>query len=121
MKFFSFKEPKKIPQLLEIQPILGLILFDMLNYCQNHSLPFTITSVVRTLEENMKVGAKSLTHVEGRAFDLSIKGWDIFKIDEFCKHFNDKYVEYAKPVVLFHEGTAPHIHVQIFRNVKMES
>jgi len=121
MKFFSFKDAKKISQLLEIQPILGFILFDMLNYCQNQNLPFVVTSMVRTLEENLKLKAKSLTHVEGRAFDLSIKGWDIFKIDEFCQHFNEKYIEYAKPVVLFHEGSAPHIHVQIFRNVKMES
>lgn len=121
MKFFSFKDESEAIELTGIHPVLGVILFDMVNYCTIKNLPFKVTCVIRTLEENIKMKAVSLTHVEGRAFDISIQGWDLFKIDEFCIHFNRKYMQYAKPVALFHEGTAPHIHVQVFRNVSMVS
>lgn len=115
MQYFNFKDPQEVFEITQIHPKLGHILFDMVDYCYFKKVPFVITCMNRTPEENDHVGAKSQTHVEGRAFDLSIKGWDLFFIDEFCAHFNEKYKSAATPVALFHEGTAPHIHVQVFR------
>lgn len=120
MIYFTFKEPERLKEIQLINPLLGIVLFDMAYYCYIRKLPMTITSMIRTFEENKAMNAKSSTHVEGRAFDLSIKGWDLFKIDEFCQHFNSKYIEFAKPLVICHEGTAAHIHVQVFRDAKIE-
>lgn len=118
-QYFQCKDEKELKDLMFIKPILGFVLFDMIGYCDAKKLPVTITSVIRTVEENNAVGAKSLTHVEGRAFDLSINGWETSHIEDFCVHFNLKYKKFAQPVALFHKGTAPHIHVQIFRDVRM--
>lgn len=114
-QYFKCKSPKEIEELMYIQPILGFVFFDMVAYCDSKGLPVVVTCVNRTLEENKAVGAVSLTHVEGRAIDLSIKGWTIEQITEFCQYFNKKYIKFANPVALYHTGTAPHIHVQIFR------
>lgn len=103
-----------------MHPIMSLILIDMYWYCMSYNQNLLVTSTVRTAEENKKVGASHLTHVQGRAFDLSVRGWGKKFRKQFCDYFNAKYSKHAaissstgKPrLCVDHVGTAAHIHVQ---------
>ena len=59
----------------------------VLGYCQlwafQRGLPFNPTSVMSTEKKDKALGRISDTHKEGRAFDLSIRGWTTDDIDDF--------------------------------------
>ena len=123
-----FKTKKVHKRSLYMHPIMSLILIDMYWYCLSKNMPFTVTSTVRTVEENNRVGASHLTHVQGRAFDLSVRGWGKKFRKEFCNKYNVKYEKQAaissstlKPTLCVdHVGTAPHIHVQASRDYALD-
>lgn len=118
-----FKTKKIHQRSLFMHPLVSLILVDMYWYAAVHNIPFVVTSTVRTVEENERVGASHNTHVEGRAFDLSVKGWGKKFRRQFCEEFNRRYKKEAaissrtlKPTLCVdHVGTAAHIHVQVNR------
>ena len=117
----KFKHKKDYKLFFSIHPILIMILGDMASYCLERNLPFVITSTRSTLKEDNKIKRRSSTHRTGRAADISVNGWDAFQIQDFAIYFNEKYEEYAAlssktnepQLVVFHVGTAPHIHVQV--------
>lgn len=128
-RLYIFRPVKKLPKLKEkrfakhllyAHPLLISIMFDMAWYCERNEIPFNITSVIRSPEQNKAVGAVSMSHVFGRAFDLSTKDWNAFEIDTFLQFFNKKYRDHAaismdgKPrLVVYHQGTSWHLHIQI--------
>lgn len=115
-----FKTKKVHKRSLYMHPIMSLILIDMYWYCMAQNRPFTVTDTVSTIEEDERINRRHATHREGRAFDLSVKGWGKKFRKEFCDHFNHKYRSHAaissrslQPVLCVdHVGTGPHIHVQ---------
>lgn len=119
-----FKTKKIHQRSLFMHPLVSMILIDMYWYTINHNRPFVVTSTVRTVEENERVGASHLTHVQGRAFDLSVKGWSKKFRKQFCDEFNKRYRKEAaissstlRPTLCVdHVGTAAHIHVQVNRD-----
>lgn len=123
-----FKTKKAHKRSLYMHPIMSLILIDMYWYCISQNRPFTITDTVSTIEEDEKIGRSHATHREGRAFDLSVKGWGKKFRKDFCDHFNHKYKAQAaisssslQPVLCVdHVGTGPHIHVQTNRKYALE-
>lgn len=66
-----------------------LILIDyLITHCEVHSLPLTITSIIRPM---IKGVSKSRTHQEGRAFDISVRGWKLDDIVMIIDSVNEKH------------------------------
>lgn len=116
-----FKNSRDFRHLLYVHPMLVMVMFDMVNYCNERNMPFKVTSLIRTPQHNISIGSTSSTHPEGRAFDMSVRGWQAYDIGDFVDHFNRKYKDIAaissstrKPtLVVYHVGTAEHLHIQI--------
>ena len=122
---FEFKNPYELQELRMLNPKL-LLVFSALNFwCENKKIPLVVTSAIRTEAENKTVGAKSRTHVEGRAIDISVKGWESEDIERAMEFLKDEYYHWGavsadsgkRNLVIFHNGTAPHLHIQIARNL----
>ena len=94
----------------------------MIEWCNKNNLPFVVT---RGLSENIEGVSKSDTHPEGRAIDVSVKGWSKEKIENFisywnasgfCKSYGAISASTSTPVlVVYHDGTAMHFHIQVKR------
>ena len=57
-------------------------------YCKENYLPLMFTSIIRP---KIKGVSKSRTHEQGRAFDISVRGWTIDKINDFVSKINNKF------------------------------
>lgn len=107
---------------------LAMVLSAMSGWCKQNKVPFVITSMIRSRAENVAAGAKSMTHVEGRAADISIRGWsetdiDLFKAFWTNHDFNKNYGAIssssmkAKLIYVHGEHENRHIHVQVRRGL----
>lgn len=84
----TFKEDVD-PRDIRLMTSLCVILFtELINFCKHRKLPLEITSLVN---DRGNVKAKSSTHEDGRAFDVSLKGWSAFDIDDCVSYFNTYY------------------------------
>lgn len=120
----GFKTPEVALTFCHMQPTLILIYAKMLQWCDKEGLPLVITSAVRDFEQ----GQVSQTHPEGRAFDISVKGWEAFNIDKFVKYWNESEInkkygalktDGTACLVVYHAvaGGGFHFHIQIRPNV----
>lgn len=118
-----FKSLKAYERSFHLHPKLIEIMQDMQVWCDEHEMPFVVTETVSTQEEDDRLKRVSKTHLEGRAFDISAKGWGDQVVDIFCDFFDEKYKDVAALkqdglplLVVFHDaGTGEHFHVQIRR------
>lgn len=123
MEYFKFKSALKVNDLRMIHPKLLIMFAFVLDWATQRSLPIVVTSMIRTPEENRQLGSKSFTHPEGRAFDISIRGWSTDEIDDLIHEVNDKFSDIgalttsgeSRPVVFHDNGNGPHFHFQIRR------
>ena len=115
----EIKPEVDIFDLLRVDPvILGMIAFTY-EYCTQYNLPCVITSLMEDAPNR-----KFKTHSDGRAADLSSRGWGDFHIarfqHEFKKVFKGKGAFNSKgedrPIV-YHkvEGGVSHFHMQVRR------
>lgn len=120
----GFKTPEVAMTFLDLQPTLILVIGKMIQWCDKRSLPFVITSAVRDFEK----GQVSQTHPEGRAVDMSVKGWtanDIYDFEkeweanEIARKYGAVKADGTVNLVYYHvvAGGAPHFHIQIRPNV----
>ena len=120
----GFKTPEVAMTFLDLQPTLILVIGKMIQWCDKRSLPFVITSAVRDFEK----GQVSQTHPEGRAVDISVKGWtanDIYDFEkeweanEIARKYGAVKADGTVNLVYYHTvaGGAAHIHCQIRPNV----
>jgi len=119
---FNFKHDKDMIGLALIHPVLLFVFADLNLYCMERSLPLVIT---RIIDEKIDGVSVSDTHEEGRALDISIRGWATDEVDEVVYRFNKKYSEAygaysysdgkARLIVDPRHGTFPHLHLQIRR------
>ena len=109
-------------ELVLIHPVLLYIFADINLYASENNYP-TI-EITRVVDEKIEGVSVSTTHEEGRAIDISVKGFTRQQIDHLVELFNNKYAEdygaisYSdgKPrLMVFHKGTGWHIHIQIRR------
>lgn len=116
-----FKNEQIRQRSLQLHPIAFMILCDMLYWTKSRNLPFVISDTVTTETEDAELSRVSSTHREGRAFDISLKGWEPLDVDLFVTDFDIKYAKYAAmsksghPVLIVRHnaGTGDHLHVQI--------
>lgn len=122
MKTLTFASDVEAKDLEMIQPALWILLTRTLLYCAEFSIPCKITSLISDRE---KVASQSTTHQEGRAFDLSVKGWSEFHIHRFLFIINSDYRDIAAisasdknpRAAVYHSynNQGDHIHLQVKR------
>jgi hypothetical protein len=104
-----------------------LVLADVILWARAKRLPVVISDAVTTLSEDQALKRTSSTHREGRAFDISTRGWDKESIDECVRVFGFKYRSIAAlgqdgspRLVYFHNaGTGDHLHFQVAKRFSM--
>lgn len=91
-------------------------------WCEAESLPLTITSIIRPKIPGISV---SNTHAEGRAFDISIRGWTQDEIDRIVIDVNNHFKSVGaisikdgvSRVAVYEDGVAAgkgaHLHFQV--------
>lgn len=77
-----------INEIMSLSPWLLIILADVIMWALARNLVVTVTSLLRPENDGI---SESRTHQEGRAFDLSVKGWSEAQIRELCDYINLKY------------------------------
>lgn len=125
--FMQFKYPRDYTLSLCMHPLAVMILGYASFTAQQMDLPFVVTSTVSDIREDERLGRTSASHREGRAFDISIYGWTTDDIDNFKFEMERKFGDLGawthrgeQRLVVVHNGTAPHIHVQISREFRDE-
>lgn len=117
-----FKQSKDSKGILQVHPMTALVLIDMLLFINTNGQKAEVTSFIRDPHHNRLVGAKSETHVDGRAFDLHCKTWPAEFLKEFVTYFSHKYKGHGaissstgeeKLIVVHGEGENLHCHVQL--------
>ena len=123
-----FKYPKDYHLTLCMHPLMVSILGYAAFVAQEMDLPFVVTDTVSDLHKDKKLGRTSASHREGRAADISLRGWTTDDIDNFKLKLEQKFGKYGaissrdnqRRLVVVHTGTAPHIHLQIDRKYQNE-
>ena len=123
---FSFSDDTSIYELMFIHPQLMVMVAFVNNYCYENSLELKITSLIRTPEENQRLGSVSRTHIEGRAADLSLKGFTLEQVKDLEHEINKRFADIGaisssdglpKPIVVHNNGHGYHAHLQIRPNI----
>lgn len=90
-------------------------------WAEKRKLPFVIT---RAIDEMIPGVSVSRTHEEGRAVDISVKGWTADSIDDFIHDSNKEFADKIGAIsatdgkarfCVFHVGTGAHHHLQVRR------
>jgi hypothetical protein len=118
-----FKNPKDATHLMHLHPMVVLIMVDMILFVSSNGYTPMITSVIRTPDQNKRVGSTSDVHTTGRGVDLRCKDWSEDFKKEFKTYFENKYKGHGatghdgkeKLVVIHGEGENIHCHIQVAR------
>ena len=120
-KTFVVKEGIKETDFMFLNPKLLVIFAELCIYAHNNNLPVVITSMIEDVP-----GRKFKTHSEGRAIDISTKGWSLKNIKEVEYNFNDWFEDigaisasdYKPRAVVYHKipGGVDHFHFQVKRD-----
>jgi len=117
----------------KIDPRLLKVVFYVAEFCEQNEITFVVTSMIRSKERNSEVRSKSLTHVEARAVDFSIKehwGWNEAKLAVLMEAVQMRYsfigawsyLGKQRTILLMHstDGTSQnlHAHLQVDRPKK---
>lgn len=108
---------------------LHKIMMDALHWLESKGIHGVITETVTTLKEDAQIGRKSVTHREGRAFDLRTRDWPRELIKEFETHFNAKFgrmgavgqLTLQPTLLVWHDvGHGEHFHIQLSKTYAMK-
>lgn len=121
-KNFTIKDEVCLDNLMQINPVLGLIFFYFVGYAVNNNLPVKVTSIIDNFPRS------SRTHREGRAIDISSRGWTDFHINRIVYRINSMYRDFGtappnkvKQAIIHHNaGHGDHFHIQVNRYAKVE-
>lgn len=124
-----FKTKTTWERALYMSPVTLLVMADMAIYCNENHLPFLITETFTTEAEDRRVNRQHACHREGRAFDVSIRGWHVNDMKKFEEFFEKKWGHLGalstlsgnKNLVELHKGTALHFHVQVAKTYAVKA
>jgi len=119
----AFKTSEIKDRSLFIHPLAMMIMAEMIHWAHVRGIPVSITETLTTEEEDSKLKRVSTSHREGRAFDISTRGWTEDQIKLFMEDFSKKYASLAAigssgnpALIVRHDtGRGDHFHVQINR------
>lgn len=119
-KYFTLKRGHvTAAELQNMDPKLLIVLGHFVAFCEKHSLPCKLTNITHKFKQS-----KSSTHVDGRAVDVSVRGWtdtDIFNARKHMESIAGHYGaisarDYKKRVFVYHNvGLGDHIHLQVMK------
>lgn len=117
----KFKTPELLKEYQQIIPKLQIVLEDMANWIVGHGYEFMITDLLSELAEDRKLNRVSTSHLEGRGADVRCHEWPEEIRNKFEHYFEAKYKSWAaiskqtgkENLILFHVGTAMHLHIQL--------
>lgn len=119
MQKIFIKEDNKAEDILKMTSFSIIVLGHLKYFCEQHDLPLKITNILKKFPESI-----SNTHPEGRAFDISLKGWSELNIID-CKVYLEEKCLHLAPIslrtgkhrlVLRHNiGLGDHLHIQVKR------
>ena len=123
-RFFSFKHPDELQEIMVIHPYTLIVLSGLVAYCHDRGYPApVITCLARTPDEDDAVGSESDSHSTLRAFDVRSTSYTQSEIEDICSYMNREFAQYAavsaktgkKLLALHHKvaGGAMHFHFQI--------
>lgn len=117
--FITLKPGVNESDLFRVDPII----FEMLGFTSNYAYQYGLPCLVTSMMEDAP-GRKTRTHKEGRAIDVSVRGWNDFHIHSFIFKFQERFTGQGaynksgrrRPIV-YHkvEGGAYHFHMQCQR------
>jgi len=115
--YYDFKEGVVKDDFGFMAPRLAIVLGYFGLFCEANQLPCKITSM---FTDRVDI-RKHTTHIEGRAFDASVRGWNYTNIQNCIDYMNHNVgalgavskSDGIKRVVVFHKGTAEHFHFQV--------
>ena len=93
------------------------IFIEFVKWAEDRGLPVLVTS----MKTDKVSGRVSTTHEEGRAIDISIKGWDVDSIDNIVFDLNKKLANVgaiskkdgiSRAIVVHNAGSGMHFHLQ---------
>ena len=121
-KDLIFAIDRKKLDFFELHPALIKIM-GIMNYDFSlNGYDFVVTSSIRSEPEEKALKAKSRTHKDGRAVDVSIKGIDEDWLKSYIKEIEEDYGHLGaissktgnnKLIVLHNSGHGMHFHVQV--------
>lgn len=118
-QLFDCKDDIDLNDLKELQPACWVLLTAALLYCKEHNIILTITSIK---SDRKNVNSVSKTHEQGRAVDISVRGWSSLHRTRLCYILNRDYGDIAaisakdgiaRAAVLHDAGYGAHIHLQV--------
>lgn len=71
----------------KVHPNLLILADCVLSHCETHNLPLVISSIIRP---KIKGVSKTDIHADGRAFDVSVRGWSRSDIDFIVQDVNER-------------------------------
>lgn len=125
-----FKDSKMLTRVSGCHPFVVMLIGEMAIWSWVNNMPFIVTETLTTFDEDSALKRMSATHREGRAFDVSTRGWSETKIQEFIAIFGQKYNAIAalnpkdgKPqlIVRHDTGRGDHFHIQINKKFMVQS
>lgn len=120
--YIQWKTPQVKERAKYLSPQCVEIMNDQAAWCQDRGVPYLVTETVTTLDEDRNLKRTSKGHRQGRAWDVSIRGWLDLAIREFIKEFSKRfeYVAATSPttgkpalIVRHNNGNGDHMHVQL--------
>ena len=122
----DYCKPGVAARVLFLNPIALMILCDVIQWCESYGVPCVVSDAVSTEDEDRELERVSSTHREGRAFDISARGWGELQVNAIIQEFSHKYAGYAAigkdgPRLVYHHdaGTGAHLHFQIAKKFAM--
>jgi hypothetical protein len=125
-----FKNETIRDRFFALHPVCGMILMDLLVWLWSRRVYGVCTETVSTMLEDEALKRVSSSHREGRAFDISTRGWPDGLALEAIEYLVSKHGHLGaisrgsgKPTLVVHHdaGTGPHLHVQINKQYAVRS
>jgi len=119
--WLTLKENVLVTDLQMIRPDLFIVLGYVSWWCFNNNLPCRVTSVIDDVPQRV-----TKTHSQGRAIDVSTRGFGPKNISDLISFLEEKvghFGAYSKSdgkqrVAIYHDvGMGPHIHIQVKREL----
>lgn len=126
----SFKDGQTASEFDQIDSRLIAILNDMGRVCDLSGFKLVVSDLLSSSFDDARLGRVSTTHADGRAADISLKGWTEEFIKKFMVTFENRYghlgayskSDGAQRLLVRHNHRDPsgkllgdHLHVQVKR------
>ena len=128
----KFKDGETAKEFDSIESTLRMILNDMARYCSLSGYDFIITDLLSSVFDDARLRRVSTTHQDGRAADVSVRGWPEGFVNKFISNFDYTHGHFGaiskkdgqQRLIVRHNVKRPdgsmggdHLHVQIRRMI----